>query len=259
MASLMLSGTAFAVGPLEVRASMATGAYETAFTQAEQMDSADGYALAAEILLSEIMIGEVEKNKKHAKRARDLAETGLELDPANQNARLQYAVADGFITRETGDMKAWMKKLPQKTQVIVQAYRTDFPDDVRGDALLGAWHLSIARRAGNKNGEKWFGASAEQGRELFLKARLAEPDDVIIGVNYAFALLALEDEDDVKDAAHVEEARLILTEMTAKQPTDFLSQTLKTYAAEALSHIDDRDAVCNYAGMLMDGKKPVFS
>ena len=239
---------------MDVRAAMDNGSYETAYAQAESLKTADGYALAAEILLSEIMIGGVEKNKKQAKRARKLAEAGLELDPAHQNARLQYAIADGFITRETGDVKAWMKKLPQKTEAIVQAYRTDFPGDPRGDALLGAWHLAIARKARNKNAIKWFDASISQGRELFQKAQAVEPDDIIISVNYAFSLMAL-DEDDFPD---VEEARGILTKVIATQPPDFLSGVLHVYAGEALAHIDDRDTVSDYAGMFLDGEVPVI-
>ena len=256
LAALIFGARAFAAGPMEVRASLADGAFETAYTQAETLGTADGYALAAEILLSEIMIGEVEKNKKQAKRARKLAKAGLELEPANQNARLQYAIADGFVTREASDVSAWMKKLPQKTQAIVQDYRTDFPSDPRGDALLGAWHLAIARKAKDKNAQKWFGASIVQGRELFQKARLAEPDDIIISVNFAFGLLALDSED--QTTAHIEEARQILTKVTETEPTDFLSRVLKGYAEDALPHMDDRDIISDYAGMFMDGERPVF-
>ncbi len=254
LAALTLGGPTFAVGPEDVRASIANGSFDSAYTQAEQLGTADGFALASEILLSEIMMGQAEKNKKQAKRARKLAEAGLQLDPAHQHSRLQYAIADGFVTRETGNVSAWMKKLPQKTEATVQAYRTDFPADPRGDALLGAWHLAIARKAGNKNAEKWFGASIPQGRELFQKARAAEPDDIIINVNYAFSLLALEEED-FGDTA---EARQILMTITTTQPNDFLGSVLKTYASEALTYIDDRNIVGDYVGMFLDGKKPVF-
>ena len=259
LASLTFGGQSFAIGPTEIRAEMDSGSFETAYVQAQGLETADGYALAAEILLSEIMIGEVEKNKKQAKRARKLAKAGLELEPTHQNARLQYAIADGFVTREAGDVSAWMKKLPQKTEAIVQAYRADFPADPRGDALLGAWHLAIARKAGNKNAEKWFGASIAQGQALFQKARVSEPNDIIIGVNYAFGLLALEEDDQDVNFAYAEEARQILTEVMATAPADFLGQVLKTYAGEALAHIDDPEAVRDFTGLFMDGKKPSFN
>ena len=254
LAALFLDGLAFAEEPTEIRAAITEGSFEAAIVQAEQLGTAPGYALAAEALLSEIMLGDAEKNKKQAKRARKLAEAGLELEPSHQNARLQYAIAEGFVTRETGDVSAWMKKLPQKTEAIVEAYRKDFPADPRGDALLGAWHLAIARKAGNKNAEKWFGATIEQGRDLFLNARRVEPDNIIIAVNYAFSLLALEE----KDFPDVGEAREILNVVIETEPVDHLGVVLQTYASEALTQIENRGVVSEYAGMFLDGEKPEF-
>jgi len=252
--SLGFGTVAYGMNVETVRAHMKAGDYISAYDAADRLNTADGQALAAEVLLSEIMLGQARKNKKQAKRARKLAKGGLELDPTHQNARLQYAIADGFVTRETGDVSAWMKKLPQKTEVIVQAYRTDFPEDPRGDALLGAWHLAIARKAGNKNAEKWFGASIDQGQVLFGAARESEPDDIIIAVNYAFSLLALKEE----DFPDIDEAREILTVVMGAQPTDHLGQVLQTYAKEALIQIDNRDVIRDYTGMFLDGKVPNF-
>jgi len=243
-----------AAPPAEIRQLMAAGDFTAAFVQANEAQTAEGYALAAESLLSEIMLGRAEKNKKQAKRARKLAEAGLELDPSHQNARLQYALADGFVARETGDVSAWMKKLPQKTQEIVQAYRNDFPDDARGDALLGAWHLTIARKAGGKNAEKWFDGSVSEGQRLFRSARAVLPDDIVVGVNYAFSLLALETE----DFDDPEEVRQVLVAISNVEPEDHMSRVLMGYAAEALGAIENREAVRAYAEMFLEGKVPEF-
>jgi len=234
---------------------MSSGDYAAASEQAALIATADAQSLAAEALLSEIMLGEVEKNKKQAKKARKLAEAALELDPTHQNARLQYAIADGFITRETGDVSAWMKKLPQKTQAVVQAYRTDFPDDVRGDALMGAWHLAIVRKAGDGNARKWFGANVADGQAFYDKAIAFEPDDAVIGVNYAFAMIALEDE----DMPDVNAAWTILEKLVATPQTDNLNMTVLNYAREALTLRDDRDAARDYVGMFLDGEKPMLN
>lgn len=254
LVSFALNGAAFAVGPEDIRAAMVEGDYAAVYTQAEQLLTADGYAVAAEALLLEIILGQAKKNKKQAKRARKLSETALELDPSHQNARLQYAIADGFVTREASDVSAWMKKLPQKTQAIVQSYLFDFPTDPRGDALMGAWHMAIARKTGSENGEKWFGATIAQGRALFQNARAAQPDDIVVDLTYAFSLLALKD----KDFAYLEEARQILKGVTSAEPTDHLGRVLQSYAAEALTQIEDRDVVRDYAFMFLDGKKPSF-
>lgn len=235
-----------------IRAHLSQGEFSVAYEAAQSLQTAEGYGLAAESLLSEIILGRAKKNKKQSKRARKFAKAALELDPADQNARLQYAIAHGFITRETGDVSAWMKKLPQKTQKVVQAYRDDFPDDPRGDALMGAWNLAIARKTGDKDAQSWFGANIEQGRTLFMKARKSDPNDPVLGVSYAFALIALKD----KDLADTEEAREILTDMIDLAPTDYLSEILLGYAREALARLDDRDAARDYVGLFLDGKVP---
>jgi len=250
--ALAFAVASFANDGASPRAKLMQGDFAAAYTQAERLETAEGKALAAEILLTEIMLGKAKKNKKQAKLARKIAEKALKIDPKNQNARLQFAIADGFVTRETGDVSAWMKKLPQKTHKIIQAYRTDFPDDPRGDALLGAWHLAIARKAGEKNARKWFDASIAEGRALFLASRDKQPEDVVIGLNYAFSLLALEE----SDFADTQEARLILMELETMTPLDHLGETLKAYGLEALTRIEDRDDASDYAGMFLDGKMP---
>ena len=252
LAALVFAAASYANSSPNPRAKLMLGEFAAAYAEAERSKTAEGQALAAEILLTEIMIGQAKKNKKQAKLARKIAEAALEIDPDNQNARLQFAVADGFVTRETGNVSAWMKKLPQKTHAIVQGYRDDFPEDPRGDALLGAWHLAIARKAGDKNAIKWFDASIADGRSLFLAARAEQPKDVVIGLNYAFSLLALGD-DDLKDT---EEARLILIDLASMRPEDHLGKTLQAYGREALTRIEDRDEVRDYVGMFLDGDTP---
>jgi len=114
--------------------------------------------------------------------------------------------------------------------------------------------LTIARKAGSKNAEKWFNASIAQGRTLFQSAREADADDIIINVNYAFSLLALENED-WKEMAYVEQ---ILHDVLSEEPSDYLSRILQSYARKALTQIENRDAVRDYAGMFLDGEVPEF-
>ncbi len=249
---LSLSVTALAGNQSSLRDDLSAGDYKTAYVKAITLETSEGYALAAEALLSEIMLGQVEKNKKQAKRARKLAEDSLMMNPLNQNARLQYAIADGFVTRETGDVSAWMKKLPQKTLAILQTYREDFPDDPRGHAILGAWHLAIVRKTGGEDGNKWFGANITEGQELFLAAYKNQPQKLVIGVNYAFALIALKD----KDLDTTDDARIILQDIARLTPQDHLSLTLQAYAREALTRLDDRDSAREYVGLFLDGKTP---
>ena len=253
--SLLGSGlTTFANSPEIIRQSITAGDFATAFTQAEALETSEGYALAAESLLTEIMLGQAEKNKKQAKHARKLAQVALDLAPSNQEARLNFAVADGFISRETGDVSAWMKKLPQKAEAIINAYRADYPNDARGEALLGAWHLTVARKAGSERAKKWFGANIADGRKLSQSALAAQPDDIVIAVNYAFSLLALKDE----AFSDIEEARQVLLTASTLNPEDHLGRVLKRYAVEALGEIENRERVRTYSEMFLEGEVPQF-
>lgn len=229
---------------------MIQGRYQEAHDLAEALSTAEGYALASEALARAVMLGEFEKLKKVSKKARKQAEKALELDPNFQNARLQYVITDGFVARLTGDVSAWMKKLPQKSLVTIEAYRSDFPEDGRGDALLGAWHLAIIRRAGAKNAQEWFGANVEEGQRLYSRAVILAPNDPVILLNYALSLAALE-ENDFKDRAKIFS---LLQHCSLLTPTDDLGIKLKAHAEKALSIIEKDGELKRYAERYLDGK-----
>ena len=226
-----------------------SGDYVAAHDTAIDLNTPDALALAAESLARQVMLGEVEKLKKTSKKARKLAEQALEIDPNHQNARLQYVITDGFVVRLTGDVSAWMKKLPQKSFAKIEAYRADFPDDPRGDALLAAWHLAVVRKAGNDNAKKWFGASIEDGQKLYENALAASPNDPVIALNYAFALIALGDEYSVGENVKT------LLEMVRTMPSeDDLAQKTITHANNALLRIQDKASLKDYAESFLDGE-----
>jgi len=229
---------------------MRQGQYEQAQELAESLQTADGYALAAEALARSVMLGEAKKLKKTSKLARRHAQMALELNPSLQNARLQYVVTDGFIARLTGNVSAWMKKLPQKSFEKIEEYRAEFPQDVRGDALLGAWHLAIVRKAGNKNAQDWFGANVSEGRRLYQKSLNVTPDDPVVLLNYAFALIAL-DSDDFSDR---QEVMMLLTQCASLNPVDDLGRKLINHAMRALELREDLDELQAYAEGFLDGE-----
>jgi len=72
------------------------------------------------------------------------------------------------------------------------------------------------------------------------------------GGNYAFALIALDD-DDMPDTT---EARAVLERSIQMSSDDHLSDVLKGYGTEALSRLDDRDRARDYVGMFLDGETP---
>jgi len=246
--ALLLAAPAWANSASEVRGLIASGDYETARTLAEKLKTAEGYALAAESLSAQILLGEIKKLNRHSKQARELSEKALELDPALYDARLQYALSDGFVTRTSGDITAWRKKLPAKTLAIIQDFRAAHPDDPKGLALEGAWHFGVIRKAGAKNGGKWFGASLTEGERLYAEARSKAPNDVLIETNYALSLLVLDVE------TYGPQIKPILEAVAFMPADDDLYRKVQGKAAIILATYGDDKKVKKLAGRFLDGK-----
>jgi len=246
-----LSAVASALSTDEVRALIHAGEYEKGRVLAVQMESAEGYSLAAESLSAQIMLGEVDKLNKQSKKAREYAKMALAIDPGLYEARLQYALADGFVTRTSGDLTAWRKRLPTKTYDVIQEFRADYPDDARATALEAAWHFGIIRKTGIKNGHKWFGASLEAGNQIYQDAITRRPSDIIIKANYFMALQALNKKIDIHDPVA---ARITINDILDLPATMDLDLKVQAQLRGLLAVIDDPKAVRTYAEKFLDGE-----
>lgn len=167
------------------------GEYQDALLENEGDESPAALTLQAEILSGMVMLGLVDTPNKTSKRARKLAYDAHQANPVSQEAFLQYVLAYGFETRTSSPIKAWRKKLPQKTLALIQSYQAAYPDDPRGEALLGAWHLGIVRKTGDKRAKKWFDASETEGITAYRSAHSAAPNDIVIGSNFGVTLLSV--------------------------------------------------------------------
>jgi len=231
-----------------IRGLINSGNYTVAQIHAESLNTAEGYALAAESLAAQILLGEVDKLNRRSKEARALSEKALALDPDLYEAKLQYALTDGFVTRTSGNLTAWRKKLPTKTFEKIQEFRAYYPDDPKGLALEGAWHLGVIRKAGRKNGGKWFGASLSEGERLYAEARQKGPGDILIETNYAMSLLVL-------DAAHYcPFMKPILEAVSKTSPETDLERKIQMRVNDVLKSYSDTKRVEKLAGKFLDGK-----
>eukprot|EP00919_Chromeraceae_sp_WS-2016_P047452 GHVR01112439.1.p2 GENE.GHVR01112439.1~~GHVR01112439.1.p2 ORF type:complete len:185 (+),score=15.17 GHVR01112439.1:1-555(+) len=181
----------------------------------------------------------------------------------HHNARLQFVITDGFVARFSSDASAWFKKLPQKSLGYIQAYQHDFPDDPRGDALMGAWHLEIIRKAGEGKADKWFGAKSAYGKAFYEKAIGQPPQDPVIAVNYAFALIALsvdgapEQETLEQNSAQQENlsrARTLLENMLTLNDAGYISRRLVEKAEKALGFYEDMTLLSRYIDAYLNGE-----
>lgn len=245
---LILPMVAAASSSDHIRALIAAGDYEQARILATNMDTAEGYILASQSLSTQIMLGEVLKLNERSKDARELAKMALILDPASYDAKLQYALTDGFVTRTTGNLTAWRKKLPMKTQDAIKALRADYPNDARAMALDAAWHFGIIRKAGENAGLKWFGASADEGRQLYEQAIEIAPHDMVIRINYVAGLLVL------KSDPNITELKAQLEDIMLITPKTDVETKVKDRAIRLYINLENKSARENLAERFLDGK-----
>lgn len=226
------------------------GEYDAAIQMAIAEDTPEGLTLAAEILSAKVMLGYVEDHNKSAKQAKKWAEKAMKTDPNSQEARVQFALAYGFETRTSSPFTAWRKSLPKKTMAAIDVVRTYFPDDPRGDALLGAWHLGIVRKAGSKRAKSMFDAEVKLGIDGYEAALAAAPDDVVIGSNYAVTILAIDTE------KYFDRGVEILRHIVSLPPQNAVDRDIQARMQALLSFSEDRDLLTHAVKVLINKGAP---
>ena len=224
-----------------------SGAYDAAITLARDIETAEALTLAAETMSTKVMLGFVDNQNKSAIQAREWAEQAVKLTPQSQEAHIQYALAFGFETRTSSPFRAWRKKLPEKTYAVIDDIRTAYPEDPRGDALLGAWHLGIIRKAGHKNGKKWYNASEDAGIEFYETAMQAAPNDIVLAGNYVLIILALDAE------KHQERANDILATVSELTPQNAVEIEIKNRLSNLQDKFSDPQDLEETVRLLLDG------
>lgn len=223
-------------GPLEqARQHLFNAEYDQAIDEAKALETADGLSLAAETISAQIMLGLFEKPRKRATEARKLAQDALELEPESHAANIQYALARGFEARNSSPFRALRKNLVGKSRKAIEQVREKFPEEPRGDALMGAWHLGIVRKAGQGRAKDMFSATTEEGVGFYDMALERAPDDMIILSNYATTLLAIDSE------LYADKSIKMLQRVSQIPATNVVEQKVKERMAEFLQHTDDTE------------------
>lgn len=216
----------------EAREKLLAGNYDTAYDLGKELETAEGLSLAAESISAKVMLGLVEKPRKSATRARKLAQDALKLDADSHAANVQYALARGFEAQNSSPFRAFRKNLIPKSRKAIEQVREKFPEDPRGDALMGAWHLGIVRKAGTGRAEDLFNATADDGIKFYEMALSRAPQDIIILSNYAATLLAIDSE------VYGDKSAKMLLNVSKLPPQNVAEEAVKARMAEFLPHFD---------------------
>jgi|CXWL01.1.fsa_nt_gi tetratricopeptide (TPR) repeat protein len=168
------------------------GEFVAAADRAEAQPSSTSLAFAARALMAACV---TTPDAAHLDDWLDRAETAsreaLTLDPDSVEARLQWALALGVRGRRASMAEAVARNYaPRGRRLIVEALSRE-PDNAWAHALLGAWHLEVIRRGG-RTGARLYGARLETGISEFERARALAPNDAMIALHFAIALIELD-------------------------------------------------------------------
>lgn len=224
------------------------GDFEAAMILGEAEGTADGLAIAAEALNAPVMLLQTDNPKKQAKRAMAMAARAVAADPTHAEARLQYALALGFVTRASNPITVWRKGMAADLTEAIDDYLALDPESARGHALRGAWHYGIVRKAGQKRAENWYGATLAGGNTAYDRALELSPHDIIIEANYALSLI---DQDYDTNQAR---ARDMLTDCTDTPPKDAVERAVQAQINTVLERWDEPDYVRKQAALWLDGE-----
>lgn len=188
------------------------------------------YLIASEAMAAKIILGYYDKPNGPSKLARDFARKAVDLDDDNLDARFQYLVSFGLETQSTGVLKAWRKKMPTRMKAAIELMQERAPNDPRGYALLGAWHLGIVNKVGAKNAYSWYKASPETGRALYERSLGLADNDIIITSNYAASMILLD---------HQDYAEKLLSEVSNMQAVTAAETEVQTRMVKLLSFYEE--------------------
>jgi hypothetical protein len=217
------------------------GAWELAAYEAQNLETADGYAFAAGALLAKLMVDvDTEDREALAERAIDLAEYALRLDEDNLEARLRLAGALGFRGRYMSGWRAYLTRLPQRGRTLLEEVVARQPDNAWALGMLGAWHLEVARRGGSR-GLNALDASVEAGMGYYSQAIAIDPDSPAPRYFEALGLAALD------EPAYQSRIRELVESARALEPRDAFDAAILAELDEFATYLGDRRAASNWA------------
>jgi hypothetical protein len=148
-------------------------------------------------------------------RAETSAREALSLDPRSVDARLQLALVYGMEGRRVSLAQAFASRYAGRGKRLIDEALAIDPSNAHAHAMLGAWNLEVVRRGGGA-GALIYGARAGTGFAEFERARALAPDDMLIPLHFAVALLGLD------PIAYGPRANRLLREVIAGSANDAL-------------------------------------
>ncbi len=190
---------------------------------------ADARALAAKALNAQAVFAEAGEGRETLiAEARAHAEAAIGIDPDHVEAHLQLAIVVWLEGRELSRWEGYRLGLPQEGRRLIDVAMVEAPQEPWAHALLGAWHLEVARRGG-RAGMALLGARIDVGAEHFYEAMRLDPDDAAIAAQCGISFLAL------NRRRYEEHARIALERAVAAEANDAFETAMRDEAQRLLA------------------------
>jgi tetratricopeptide (TPR) repeat protein len=191
----------------EARKLFAQGAYTEAAAHAAKVGGAEGLALAAEMTSHYAhFIAPADARLELYRNAISWTEEALLLDDKNAYVHLEAAHALGRYAQEIGVMDALGQGLASSVRRQIDAALALEPDNANAHLLLANWHAEIIASSGFM-GRVLYGTSEDEARAHLERALALAPNNILIQLEAAGALLKLDaTENRAAARAHLEAA-----------------------------------------------------
>lgn len=214
----------------------ATGKYADAQSAGEAEGDAYGYAVASRAGLASALARE-HPCLECFQRAEGDARRAIALDPKSANAHVYLAASLGYEGRIEGMMTAKLRAYPEQAKSHLDAALADDPDNAWALAALGAWNIEIVRGGGVTLASWMYGASLENGLNLFARAFKAAPDNPVLHYQYALTLGGYD------PAAYRDKISDSLTRAVALKPATAFDSFAQSRAKELLAALTANNMV----------------
>ncbi len=228
----VLAGTAGAQSIEEARTAFAEGRFTEAADLAQGLDTSEGYALVADSLaIYGYYLAPGSEKAGLFGRAVEFARNAIRLDPANPQGHLQLAHALGRRAQVIGLLTALKEGYASQVRDAAQEALRLAPNMAAAHLSLGAWHAGAVSTGGFFAG-LLYGANEEDSLVHFERALELAPQEKIVLLEYALALLSL---DAIGNSA---EARELLERAISLPTKDAHDRIIHRKAVERLAALD---------------------
>jgi hypothetical protein len=162
------------------------GQYEAAIAAGETANTGEGLAAAARAALAIANLRDA-PCLPCVQRAENLARRSISLDMNHPDAFVFLAVSLGYESRLVGTIRAQLSHYPEQAKQAIDHALAVAPNDAFSLAAAGAWHIEVVRNGGIL-ARPIFGARVDTGMDFFHRALAADPENLVIRVQYALSL-----------------------------------------------------------------------